>query len=208
MLIDLSCDKFMEELASDSPAPGGGSVSALAGSMSAALVAMVASLTKGKENYWTDQKELEDVLAEATNSKNQLLNCVDRDTEAFNRVMSAFKLPKSNDEEKLVRTQAIQSGLKAAIAVPLEVAESCIKVLRFTKILVYKGNPNALSDSAVAALMSYAGIQGAIFNIKINLNSVKDQSLISVIKEREEDICREAELIINEVIAVVRNKLD
>jgi len=208
MLIDLSCDRFIEELASDSPAPGGGSVSALAGSMSAALVAMVASLTKGKENYWTNQKELEAILAEATNFKNELLNCVDRDTDAFNQVMSAFRLPKSNDEEKLVRTQAIQSGLKTAIVVPLEVAESCLKVLRFTKILVYKGNTNALSDSAVAALMSYAGIQGAIFNIKINLNSVKDQSLISVIKEREEDISREAELIINEVLAVVRNKLD
>lgn len=199
MLINLSCNDFIDELASDSPAPGGGSVSALAGSMSAGLVSMVARLTRGKEQYWPEQDELEVILTKVNDLKEELRDCVDRDTEAFNQVMAAFKLPKTSNEEKQVRAQAIQDGLKTAVIVPLEVAESCLKVLHYVKIIVDKGNPNALSDSAVAALMSYAGLQGAIFNMEINLNSIKDQSFVSKIEARKEEICQEAELIRNKV---------
>lgn len=207
MIVNMTCKDFIEELASSSPAPGGGSVSALAGALSAALVSMVANLTVGKEQFKKDQDELEKTLAKAAELKIKLRDYVDQDTEAFNRVMDAFKLPKGTEEEKQARSQAIQEAMKQAAILPMEVASSCLEVLRLSKIVVTKGNPNALSDGGVAALMAFAGLQGAIFNVDINLGSIKDEQFVQQMRERKEEALAEAQTMRGEIMEAVQERL-
>ncbi|WP_227764427.1 cyclodeaminase/cyclohydrolase family protein [Zhaonella formicivorans] len=208
MLIDLKCNEFIEELASASPAPGGGSVSALAGALGAALVSMVANLTIGKEQFKADEEELQAVLAKASELKEKLMSYVDEDTEAFNRVMTAYKLPKGTEEEKKARTQAIQEAMRQAASLPMEVAECCLEALQLTKTAVAKGNPNALSDGGVAVLMAFAGLQGAIFNVQINLGSIKDEQFVQTMREKKEHVLRKGQALRDEILAMVETKLN
>lgn len=133
---------FLEELSSNSPAPGGGSISA--------LTAMVCRLTIGNSKYTEVQNEMEGILEEADSLRNVLARCVDADTEAFNKVMAAYKLPKATDEEKAARTNAIQHSMQHAANLPLDVAECCLKVLALAGRVLIIGNSNAASDAAVA----------------------------------------------------------
>jgi formiminotetrahydrofolate cyclodeaminase len=207
MLMELGCKQFVEELASASPAPGGGSVSALAGALGAALVSMVANLTIGKEQYASVEEELEEALGKARALQQELVVCVDEDTEAFNQVMAAFKLPKGTDEEKQKRSMAIQEATKQAARLPMRVAECCLEALALTRIMVAKGNPNALSDGGVAALMAFAGLHGAIYNVQINLGSIKDQEFVKEMEERKEQVLSEGKALRDEVLLLVETKL-
>ena len=207
MLIHLKFIDFIEELASDSPAPGGGSVSALAGSLGAALASMVANLTVGKEKFKEHEKEIQLSLDTATRLKNKLTSLVDEDTEAFNRVMAAFKMPKAKDEEKKARSIAIQEAMQHAAKIPMEVAEACLEILVITELLVKKGNPNALSDGGVGALMAAAGVQGAVFNVRINLGSIKDEAFVKEMSGRAAEIENKAVRLRDEIVKAVNEKL-
>lgn len=207
MLLQLTCGDFVDEVFSDSPAPGGGSVSALAGSLGAALVGMVANLTLKNEQSYGDNKEIDSILVKSVKLKEQLKDYVDEDTTAFNNVMTAYKMPKRTPEEKAARTDAVQSAIREATILPLRVAECCLEVLKLAITVAEIGNPNALSDAGVAVLMANTGVYGAILNVEINIGSIKDNEFIKEINEKKENISREAETIKNEALMMIRNKL-
>ncbi|ATW25170.1 cyclodeaminase/cyclohydrolase family protein [Candidatus Formimonas warabiya] len=207
MLVDFTCREFLDELAAQSPAPGGGSVSALAGSLGGALVSMVARLTVGKEEFNPVREEMHEVVARAEELRSRLTGLIDRDTEAFNRVMGAYRLPKGTEAEKGARAQAIQEAMKNAALLPLEAAACCLDVLHLAREVVAKGTPNALSDGGVAALMAYAGLRGALFNVAINLAAIKDGAWIKGIKEQKGEIQDQGEAVYRQVIGEVEGKL-
>lgn len=175
MLVKMTLEEFGLVLGSDAPAPGGGSVAALSGALGAELVAMVCRLSIGKKDLEAFTDEIKSALPKADGLAAGLLRRVDLDTEAFNSVMAAFKLPKGTDDEKQKRAAAIQQGYKEAVQSPLSIARECVTVLNLSKSLLGKTNPNALSDLGVAAQQAYAGLEGAIMNVKINLPSIKDE---------------------------------
>lgn len=177
-LSSLSVDAFVRELASDSPAPGGGSASALSGSLAAGLVAMVCRLTDGKkgyEEYWplaAQIRERADELAES------LVRAIDEDTEAFEGVMRAFRMKKDTEEEKSARKEAIQSATKKACDSPMAIGERCLAVLELAGRIAGKGNANAASDLGVASELALAGVEGAAMNVDINLGSIRDETFV------------------------------
>ena len=179
MLVKLPVEEFSRVLGSNSPAPGGGSVAALSGALGANLVSMVCSLSIGKKDYQSFDNELAEALELAQTLSEGLLKRVDLDAEAFNSVMAAFKMTKQTEEEKKSRTAAIQAGFKEAVQSPLGIARECLDVLRLANKLLGKSNTNALSDLGVASLQAYAGLEGAIMNVKINIPSIKDTNFVS-----------------------------
>jgi formiminotetrahydrofolate cyclodeaminase len=179
MLVKLPVEEFSRVLGSNSPAPGGGSVAALSGALGANLVSMVCSLSIGKKDYESFDKELAEALKLSQTLSEGLLKRVDLDTEAFNSVMAAFKMKKQTEEEVKSRTEAIQAGFKEAVQSPMGIARECLDVLRLANKLLGKSNTNALSDLGVASLQAYAGLEGAIMNVKINIPSIKDTNFVS-----------------------------
>lgn len=181
MLVKMSLEDFGAVLGSDAPAPGGGSVAALSGALGAELIAMVCRLSIGKKGYESFADELNAALPKADALAAGLLRRVDLDTEAFNAVMAAFKLPKDAEDDKQKRAAAIQDGYKEAVQSPLSIAKECVDVLELSQSLLGKSNSNALSDLGVASQQAYAGLEGAIMNVRINLPSIKDESFKSQI---------------------------
>jgi methenyltetrahydrofolate cyclohydrolase len=181
-LVELLTREFVEKVASEAPAPGGGSVSALAGALAAALCAMVARLTLGKEKYRDTWQEMEQVRDSADALMRRLLELVDEDTAAYNQVLNAFKLPRDNEAQKAARQAAIQSATKKATAVPMETLRSVTELLSMAEAAVEKGNPNCLSDAGVAAHLIRAAASGAAYNVRINLSALDDQGLSTEIK--------------------------
>jgi formiminotetrahydrofolate cyclodeaminase len=171
--------EFGKVLASNSPAPGGGSVAALSGMLGANLVSMVCRLTIGKQGYEAHADEVSGVLKQSEALARSLLERIDLDTQAFNEVMAAFKLPKGDDDQKAVRAAAIQQGYKSAIQSPLGIARECVQVIELATSLLGKSNTNALSDLGVAGQQAFAGLEGALMNVKINLPSIKDANFVS-----------------------------
>ena len=175
-LVDLTVKDYLDVLKSDAPAPGGGSVSALSAAQGIALVAMVSDLTIGKERYADFEEACKKAKEEATSLYGKLIEAIDKDTEAFNLVSAAFKLPKDTDENKAARSKAIAEATLVATEVPFETLSLCMEALKVTETIVGKSNPNAASDLGVAALNLLAGIKGAWLNVKINLPGVKDEA--------------------------------
>ena len=179
-LAELTTTEFVDLLASDAPAPGGGSAAALEGALGAALSAMVCGLTtvgKSKEKYADYQEFVIESQKKLTELKVAFVDVMDRDTEAFNVVSAAFGMPKATDEEKAARSAAIQKGLEGCTATPFEMMELCCKALEMTHELLGKTNDSAASDLGVAALSLRAGIQGAWLNVLINIGSLKNKEL-------------------------------
>lgn len=203
MLMEMTVKSFLNELASKSPAPGGGSVSALAGSLAAALVSMVARLT-GAEG---DNEKMRGILEKANGFMEKLNQHVDEDTAAFNRVMQAYRLPKQTEAEKEQRSAAIQEALKGAANHPLMVAGECLQVLALGMEVVALGNPNALSDAGVASLLAYSGITGAMFNVAINLEGIKDPAFVQQALAERDRIMSEAGRLYEGIQALMLKKL-
>ena len=178
MLVDLSVEEFSQVLGSDSPAPGGGSVAALSGTLGADLVSMVCRLSISKKGFESFESELEEIFDNAQALSKILLKRIDLDTEAFNGVMAGFKMPKETDDEKAARRDAVQVAYKEAVQSPLGIARECLAVLRLAENLGGKSNPNTLSDLGVASQQAYAGLAGAIMNVNINLPSIKDRDFV------------------------------
>jgi formiminotetrahydrofolate cyclodeaminase len=179
MLMEKEVNMFVEELASDSPAPGGGSVAALCGALGAALVAMVCRLTVEKPKYAQVSEELRGIMSEADQLHRTFSRLVDADTEAFNAVMAAFRLPKETEEQKGQRSQAIQQATRGAAEVPLEVQSRSVRLLELATVAAQKGNVNSVSDAGVAAEMARAAAHGAALNVRINLGGLKDESYVA-----------------------------
>ena len=183
---------FTGLLASDAPAPGGGSVAALEGAFGAALTAMVCALTAGREKYAAHQALIADVQKRAEALRPRLLEVMDRDTEAFLTVSAAFALPKGTEEEKAARSQAIQRGLELCTEVPLEGMELAGEALELAGSILGKCNESAASDLGVAALSLRAGIQGAWLNVLINIGSLKDTALAEDYRKKGEALLAQA----------------
>lgn len=177
---------FIDELASNSPAPGGGSVAALCGSLAAGLEAMVANLTLGKEKYRTGWDKMHKVLEEGEKLRAEFINLMNEDTESFNLFMQALKMPKETEEQKASRKAAMGEASKAATAVPLRTLESCVKAAELSFTAAKYGNSNAVSDAGVAALLAEAAGKAASYNVKINLPGITDEAFAEECRERME----------------------
>ena len=187
MLIDKKIHNFLEELASNSPTPGGGSVAALAGALGAALISMVGNLTIGKKKYEDVEEDIKKIISSSEKLRYELSQLIEEDVKAFNNFMATYKMPKETEDEKKIRTEKIQESLIETAKVPLKVAYKCLEVLSLSKEVAEKGNVNVISDAGVAALMAEAALESAILNVKINLIMIKDEKvkkeLSSSIKE-------------------------
>ena len=176
-LAELKTAEFVDLLASDAPAPGGGSAAALEGALGAALTAMVCGLTVGKKKYAEFQELAEEAQKKALDLKARFVDVMDRDTEAFNVVSAAFGMPKATDEEKAARSAAIQKGLEGCTKTPFEMMELAVETLELTASILGKSNDSAASDLGVSALSLRAAIQGAWLNVLINIGSLKNKEL-------------------------------
>lgn len=193
MLKDLSVKDFVAETASDSPAPGGGSVSALAAAQAAALLGMVANLTVKSKKYEEVHEEMKPLISELKAYEEEFVDFIDRDANSFNGVMEAFKMPKETEEEKAARTEKIQTEYKNAANVPLSVGLKAMELLKYAEILVEKGNKNAITDVGVGLLNLKLAVTGAFYNVKINLGSIKDAEYVENLKKQMEEALKEVE---------------
>ncbi len=175
----MTLEQFHDELASASPAPGGGSAAAMAGALGAALVAMVARLTIGRKNYQEVNAEFENLLPRADALRAELLQLMVYDADAYRRVMDAYQLPKDTDAAKTARADAIQSALQHAANVPLRVAQACAEILEMAQRAAARGNKNAASDAGAGALMAEAGLRAALLNVEINLGLIQDERFVA-----------------------------
>lgn len=176
-LAELKTAEFVDLLASDAPAPGGGSAAALEGALGAALTAMVCGLTVGKKKYAEFEELAQSAQTKALDLKTRFVDVMDRDTEAFNVVSAAFGMPKATDEEKAARSAAIQKGLEGCTKTPFEMMELAVETLELTASILGKSNDSAASDLGVSALSLRAAIQGAWLNVLINIGSLKNKEL-------------------------------
>jgi len=206
-LAELNLRAFANELSTDSPAPGGGSVAALCGALSAALSSMVANLTVGKKGYEKAQKELKALAVRAQKLKDELLRAVDLDSAAFNKVMDTFKLPKGTEAQKAERDKAVEAATKEATLVPFQVLEASIALMKMAKKAAIKGNKNSLSDAGVAGLAAQAAGEGAYFNVRINLPGIQDAEFKSRIKKQAVSLKKKLCKLGDEVRAVVEREL-
>lgn len=184
MLKDLTVSSFVDKLESNDPVPGGGSVAALSASTAAGLAAMVANLTVGKKNYEAVSEKMGEVAEKMSEYKVLFVDFIDKDANSFNGVMQAMKMPKETDEEKAARTAKIQEETKYAAMVPFEVAEKTAELFEDIAFLVEHGNKNAQTDALVAAMMARTAILSALYNVKINLGSIKDSIFVEELMKK------------------------
>ena len=203
MLRDLSVKGFVYETSSDSPAPGGGSIAALSAATSAALIEMVANLTIGKKGYEEVTNEMEKVKETASQYKDKFINYIDEDSNSFNKIMEAFKLPKETDNEKALRINTIQLAFKGAANVPLNVGKDAFELLELAKIVILKGNQNAVTDGAVAAMQARTAVHGAFYNVNINLGSIKDEEFVKDAQRQMEEIETKVDAIEKDILSKV-----
>lgn len=207
MLTDRSLNKFLDELASHSPAPGGGSVAALAGALGSALTSMVCNLTIGKKKYIDVEREMSNILDRSEDLRDKFTVLIDKDTEAFNKVMEAYGLPKDSEDQKALRAIAIQQATKEATLVPLEVMKHVIDALALTKIVAQKGNRNSVSDAGVSALMLKASLEAAAMNVEINLKGIEDTEFTGWKVEEVSSLQRTCKKDVEDILDIVRAKL-
>ncbi|MEA1974874.1 MAG: cyclodeaminase/cyclohydrolase family protein [Bacillota bacterium] len=174
MLADMYLKDFLDKTASNEAVPGGGSVAALSSALAASLTAMVANLTISKKKYLEVNDEMMEIVEKLELRKNEFVQLIDKDANSFDSVLQAFKMPKETDEEKKLRSESIQIGMKYAAKVPLGVAIETSKLFKSIEYVVVNGNSNAVTDGLVAAMMARTAIKSALYNVKINLSSIKD----------------------------------
>ncbi|MBQ9587801.1 MAG: glutamate formimidoyltransferase [Bacteroidales bacterium] len=206
-LVDLTCSGFCEETASESPAPGGGSVSAYMGALAASLGTMVANLTGGKAAYDDEWEKFSDEAVHGQQLKNDLLHLVDEDTNAFNRIMNAFGMPKKTDDEKAARSAAIQEATKFATEVPFQTMQKAMETFQVCRAMVEWGNPASVTDGGVGALAARSAVMGAHLNVKINASSLKDEAFKNDILQRAADIEAAAIKEEAEILNIVNQKI-
>jgi len=207
-LIDMSCAAFADETASESPAPGGGSISAYMGALGASLATMVANLSSHKPGWDERWEEFSDWAEKGQKIKDELLALVDEDTNAFNKIMNAFGLPKGNDQEKAIRTQAIQDATRYAIEVPYKTMEKALASFEVIKAMAEVGNPNSVTDAGVGALCARSAVMGAFLNVKINACGLKDKDFVAETIAKGEEMLKKAMAEEESVLKIVHENIN
>lgn len=202
---DMSLTDFVALTASNNPVPGGGSVSALCGALSAALSEMVANLTIGNKKYPNEQENMVKIKTQASMLRDALMLDIKRDSDVFSDVMGAYRLPKETDEQKAIRTVAIQTNLKKAAEVPMEVAMKAFGILPLAQSVVQSGNSNAVTDGMVAAMLARTAVLGALLNVKINLSAIKDEDYVSKMNKKAMQMEKDCKDMETEILASVTN---
>jgi len=206
-LVEMKVNDFVDEVSRESPAPGGGSIAALSGALGAALSSMVSNLTANKRGSEDVDEILNEAAEKAQKIKDELVKAVDSDTKAFNDYMEARRLPKKTEEQKKIRYEAMQNGLKNAVLVPLNTARLSLMVIKLALTVAKYGNPNSITDVGVGAQSAFTGVVGGILNVLINLKDIDDHKFVSDIKEECEELKRNAEKELNKVISLVEEKI-
>lgn len=205
-LASMSIIDFADEVSVDSPVPGGGSVAAMCGSMAAALAAMVGNLTHGKKGYEAAWEKSIEVSDKGQKLKDFFLVGIDRDSQSFDDVLAAGRLPKKTDAEKEARAEAMQAAMKGAVGVPMETLEATIEALEISKVIAGIGNVNSVSDAGVAAQCARAGAIGAAYNVLINLDGINDEAFVNESRAKATELRAKAEKIAAEVDELVMSK--
>ncbi len=202
-----SLTAFLDDLASSSPAPGGGAVAALAGALGAALTVMVCNLTIGKKKYADVEEELKPVRTSAEELRTTFTQLVERDTLAFSKVMETYGLPKDTDPQKALRDAAITEATKEAALVPLEVMKHCIDALALAQQVASKGNANSISDAGVSALMLHAACEGAALNVKVNLAALSDSDFVGWKLDEVGSLLSTSRMMLEEIQSIVEERM-
>lgn len=205
---EITLSEFLNAIASGTATPGGGSVSALAGTLGAALIEMVANLTLRKKGFEAQEAEINKVGEEAHSYREALTATIVQDMNAYQSVMSAYLLPKATEEEKKKRREEIQRALKKAADPPLFTAATSLKLLKLCQKAVEKGNPNAITDAAVGALLADAALQGGVFNVLINLSALEDEDTVKRMKRELKRLEQEGDKMKEKIIARVKEKMN
>lgn len=187
-LKEMSVAEMAAMTASNSPAPGGGSIAAMTGAFGAALSAMVASLTIGKKAYADVKDEMQEVIDKAEELRLELLDAIQKDSESFDAFIAALGMPKDTDEEKAARTAAMQKSLKEAAEVPYQTAVTAARVMPLAEIVVQKGNAKAVTDGLVSAMMARTAVRSALLNVRINLESINDAAYVADMQKKCQDL--------------------
>jgi len=206
-LINMSLREFASETSAESPAPGGGSISAYVGALGASLAGMVANLSSHKKGWDKRWEEFSNSAEEALQFQEKLLLLVDEDTRAFNKIMEAFSLPKNSSSEKELRSQAIESASKYAMEIPYITAETALGSMDVLKRMVEKGNPNSVTDAGVGALCARAAVLGAVMNIRVNASGIKDKTFTENLLQKADILEKKAEALEAEIRTLVAEKM-
>lgn len=206
-LVDMNLVEFADETASESPAPGGGSIAAYVGALGISLGTMVANLSSHKAGWDERWEEFSDFAEAGQGYKDQLLHLVDEDTNAFNKIMDALKLPKGNDAEKATRMQAIEDASKYAIEVPYKVMEVSLQSMDVIKAMAEIGNPNSVSDAGVGALCARTAVMGAFLNVKINASGLSDKTYVENILAKGKEVEEKAQALEAEILTITNQKI-
>ncbi len=208
MLADTPISRFLDELASSSPAPGGGSAAALSGAAGAALTSMVCRLTIGKKKYAGVEEEMKELLEKSEDLRSMFTRMIDRDAHAFNKVMEAYGLPKETDDQNALRSAAIQEATKEAALVPLELMKHVIDAFALARTVAEKGNARSISDAGVSALMLHAACESAALNVEINLGGIHDSNFVEWKREEIASLRKTSAKNLGEVLEIVREKIE
>ena len=198
---------YLDDAAGNKPAPGGGSVSACVGALGAALVSMVCNLTLGKEKFAGVQAEIAALVAATEAARARLEKLLQEDTTAYSGVIRAYKLPKDTDAEKAARTAAVQAGLIIAANVPLEICRVALEVCRLSKTAAELGNPGAVTDAGIGAILGEAAVVGGALNVRINLGSIEDCDYVETAAAQIDTMQKEAAALREEVLAITLAKI-
>lgn len=199
---------FLDDVASSSPAPGGGSVAALSGAIGAALTSMVCNLTIGKKKYADVEEDMKKILKSSEELRARFTLLIDKDADAFNKVMEAFSLPKENDAQRALREAAVTAATKEATMVPLEVMKHCIDALALCQDVAANGNKNSVSDAGVSAFMLHAACEAAALNVKINLKGLNDMEFVNWKTDEVESLLRTSRMMLEEAQAIVAQAME
>lgn len=203
LLKDLTIEEYLDKTASGEPVPGGGSAAALNAALAAALTEMMARLTIGRKNFAAVDAEMRATAEKASLLRKKMAEEIDRDSGAYAKVMAAFQLPKETPEQKAERTRAIEEALKGAALIPLGVAQTAVELMEISRAVIAKGNPNALSDGAAGLLAARMAARAALFNVRINLASIKDKRFTDDLTRQANRLEAEAEAREAEILAQV-----
>jgi formiminotetrahydrofolate cyclodeaminase len=206
-LTEKSVRTFLDELASSAPAPGGGSVAALAGALGAALISMVNNLTIGKEKYAGVQNDIKALLQKSETLRKKLIDLLEEDVAVYTQLSQTMKMPRDTEEQKAARAKAMDRDLKAAAEVPLRVAEACVAVMELCRPVAEKGTVNAVSDVGVGILMAEAGLRSAALNVLINLGWIKDERYVGDTRKKLDALLKGKPALRDEIYNFVVSKL-
>lgn len=204
---DKSIQLFLDELASKAPTPGGGSAAAIMGAQSAALTSMVCNLTIGKPKYAEVENDMQALLQKSEALREELTGMIQADIDVFNRLMATYALPKETDDQKTLRSAAIQQALSEATEIPLACASACAQAVELSRIAADKGNSAAISDAGVAVMAAYSGLKSAALNVYINAGSLKDRTFADAKLSELESILNGIDVDAEQIYQLVKSKL-